>query len=194
MTSASSGTALVITADDLGGRTGRYEKHAHELAGLYSDDDAFAAWEHKDPDRIVYRVDEFRPSADAGDLIVGISTLTPGRVGREFHMTRGHLHAISDRAEIYECLSGHGLMLMETLEGDTVVTELRPGTVAYVPPHHIHRSVNVGDEDFRTLFCYSADAGQDYEIIRRSHGMRHRVVATADGGWELEENADYVPR
>ncbi|WP_200926318.1 glucose-6-phosphate isomerase family protein [Sphaerimonospora mesophila] len=187
------GPGLVITPEGLRGRTGRYEKRLSDLDGLFADAEAFAARLEREADRVIYHVDEFRPSTETGDLITGISTLSPGRVGAEFHMTRGHIHAKHDRTEIYHCLSGHGLMLMETLDGQTVVTELRPGVVAYVPPVHIHRSVNVGDEDLVTLFCYPADAGQDYEIIARSRGMRHHVVAEA-GGWRLEENPGYVPR
>lgn len=187
------GTGLVIAPAGLAGRTGRYEKRLSDLDGLFADVGAYATRLAHDAERVIYHVDEHRPSEEAGDLITGVSTLSPGLVGTEFHMTRGHIHARQDRAEIYHCLSGHGLMLMETLDGRTVVTELRPGVVAYVPPVHIHRSVNVGDEDLVTLFCYPADAGQDYGIIARSHGMRHRVVTAAEG-WRLEENSAYVPR
>lgn len=193
MSSPHTGVGLVITDDLLDGRTGRYEKRIKELDGLFADKESFDAASAADPDRVVYHVDEFQPSKATGDLIVGISTLTPGDIGGEFHMTRGHIHAQHDRTEIYACLSGHGLMLMETVDGETVVTELHPGVVAYVPPAHIHRSVNTGGDDLRTLFCYPADAGQDYDIIARSAGMRHRVMR-ADDGWALEENTDYVPR
>ena len=194
MSGTQTGPALVLTPDRLEGRTGRYEKRLADLEELYGDSAAFdALLAERGADALMYHVDEFRPSEAAGDLIVGISTLLPGRVGDEFAMTRGHIHAQHDRTEIYHCLSGHGLMLMETLDGETVVTEMTPGVVAYVPPSHIHRSVNVGDEDLVTLFCYPADAGQDYGIISASHGMRHRVV-TDGTGWRLEENGDYVPR
>ncbi|WP_320068892.1 glucose-6-phosphate isomerase family protein [Micromonospora sp. RTGN7] len=193
MTTPQQGPSLVISPGEMLGRTGRYEKKLADLGGLFADEAAFAARLETEADRVIYYVDEFRPSTEPGDLITGISTLSPGRVGAEFHLTRGHIHAQHDRTEIYHCLAGHGLMLMETLDGRTVVTELRPGVVAYVPPVHIHRSVNLGDTDLVTLFCYPADAGQDYGIIARSGGMRHRAVA--DGaGWRLEENRSYVPR
>jgi glucose-6-phosphate isomerase len=44
------------------------------------------------------------------------------------------------------------------------------------------------------VFAYPSDSGQDYGIIEASQGMRHRVMATEDGGWELKENAAYLPR
>ncbi len=183
-----------VHADEMEGRSRRYLKRAHDLAGLFTDEGAFERWLAEDPERVVYYVDEFRRSEDEGDLIFGISTLTPGHVGREFHMTRGHIHAKNDRTEIYQCISGHGLLLMEDLAGETLIAELRPGDVAYVPPANIHRSVNVGTENFRTLFCYPADAGQDYEIIAKSHGMRNLVIASDDGLWATLENDAYVPR
>ncbi|WP_433046807.1 glucose-6-phosphate isomerase family protein [Dactylosporangium sp. CS-033363] len=195
MNEALRGPELVVTPQGLANRTGRYEKRLADLDGLFADSGAFAARLAHEADRVIYHVDEFRPSDAAGDLITGISTLSPGKVGEEFHMTRGHIHAQHDRAEIYHCLSGHGLMLMETLDGQTVVTELHPGVIAYVPPVHIHRSVNVGDTDLVTVFCYPADAGQDYGIIARAGGMRHRAVASAGAEhWRLKENPDYVAR
>lgn len=194
MTEPQTGPALAVTAERLEGRTSRYEKRLGDLEGLYADSAAFETLRAESgADALMYYVDEFRPSDAAGDLITGVSTLMPGRVGDELAMTRGHIHAQADRTEIYHCLSGRGLMLMETLDGQTVVTELTPGVIAYVPPAHIHRSINVGDEDLVTVFCYPADAGQDYGIIAASHGMRHRVLADGDG-WRLMENPDYVAR
>jgi glucose-6-phosphate isomerase len=38
------------------------------------------------------------------------------------------------------------------------------------------------------LFCYGADAGQDYGIIERAGGMQQLVVATPGGGWETRPN------
>ena len=44
------------------------------------------------------------------------------------------------------------------------------------------------------VFAYPSDSGQDYGIIENSNGMRHRVLATDEGGWELVENSAYAPR
>jgi glucose-6-phosphate isomerase len=53
--------------------------------------------------------------------------------------------------------------------------------------------VNVGSEPFVTMFCYGADAGQDYELIRRAGGMASLVVV-ADGAesWTTRPNPDHV--
>jgi glucose-6-phosphate isomerase len=107
-------------------------------------------------------------------------------------VTRGHLHAKADRAELYYCLSGAGVMLLETLDGRSEALPMGPGDAVHVPGHWVHRSVNVGDEPFVTLFCYGADAGQDYELIARAGGMASLVVGDDAGGWATRPNPDHV--
>lgn len=176
------------------GATGRYEKRLADLAGIYEDTAAFERLVERTANPIVYEVTEFRPSTTPGDLIFGLTRMAPGRVGREFFLTRGHIHAKADRPEIYYGQRGRGLMLMESPDGETRAVEVGPQTICYVPPFWIHRSVNVGADELLLMFSYPADSGQDYDIITRSGGMRHRVVATGDGGWTLAENPRYRPR
>ncbi|MEJ6553580.1 glucose-6-phosphate isomerase family protein [Microbacterium esteraromaticum] len=174
------------------GRSRRYEKHLGDMAGVYRDEAAWrAAVAERGADELIYWVDDQRYQEGPGALIVGTSTLLPGRYGDEFAVTRGHLHAVADRAELYHCLSGRGVMLLETLDGRSTAIELTPGRAVNVPGHWIHRSVNVGDEPFVTLFCYAADAGQDYGVISDAGGMKNLVVA--DGaGWALAPNPDHT--
>ena len=176
------------------GATGHYEKRLSELVGLYLDSAAQAAAVQRYGNPVVYVVDDFRPSADAGDLIFGVTRILPGKIGEEFYLTRGHIHGKADRPEIYHGQAGRGLMLMESPEGETRVIEIGPNAVCYVPPYWIHRSINVGTDDLVMAFSYPADAGQNYGIIARSSGMRKRVVADAKGGWLLVDNPDYRPR
>ena len=173
--------------------TGRYEKRLSDLRGLYADAAAFeAALAAGDP--VVYAVHDVRPAASRGDLIFGATVMEPGRVGEEFPLTRGHLHAVADRPEIYTGERGRGVMLLESPEGEARALEIEPRVTVYVPPLWIHRSVNVGAEPLVMSFCYPADAGQDYEVIARSGGMRLRVVAGGEGGWRTVPNAAWRPR
>lgn len=178
----------------LAGATGRYAKRLVELQGLYADEAAFAAMLPGRGETVVYEVTEFRPSGRSGDMIFGITRMVPGQVGREFFMTRGHIHARADRPEVYYGQKGHGLMLMESPEGEIRTVEIAPQTICYVPPFWIHRSVNVGAEDLVMMFSYPADAGQDYEIIARSGGMRVRIVADGSGRWTQVDNRSYRRR
>lgn len=183
----------------LQGATGRYEKRLKDLDGLYADRAAFAALAAARGEEVVYDVTDVRPTArdgeaPAGDLIFGVTRMAPGKVGDEYFLTRGHIHAIADRPEIYHGQGGRGVMLMESPEGETRTVEIVPGTVCYVPPFWIHRSVNTGPSDLVMLFCYPADAGQDYGVIAATGGMRRRVVDDGRDGWRLVDNPDWRPR
>lgn len=186
---------VLLEIADTGGITGRsrrYEKRLGDMEGVYRDADAWeSAVAERGADELVYWVDDHRYQEGAGALIVGTSTVLPGRMGAEFALTRGHIHEVSDRAELYYCLSGRGVMLMETLDGRSVAIELTPGKAVDVPGHWIHRSVNVGDEPFVTLFCYAADAGQDYAVIADANGMKNLVVGDGDG-WALAPNPEHT--
>ena len=172
----------------------RYQKRLCDLRGLYADAEAFEALTATRGDEVVYEVTDHRPNANPGDLITGVTRMSPGKVGREFFMTRGHIHAIIDRPELYYGLKGVGLMLMESPDGESRTLEIRRNTACYVPPYWIHRSMNLGEGDFVMLFCYPADSGQDYDIIERSNGMRLRIVDDGSGGWSSVPDADYAPR
>jgi glucose-6-phosphate isomerase, archaeal len=175
------------------GATGSYDKYLGDLTGLYLDQDAHdRAVATRGADTLVYHVDEHRNVEGPGALIIGTSTVLPGRIGDEFAMTRGHLHQRADRAELYHCLSGRGVMLMDTLDGESRAVPLGPGDAVHVPGHWVHRSVNVGDEPFVTLFCYAADAGQDYGLIADAGGMSRLVVTDGEGGWTTRPNPRHV--
>lgn len=177
-----------------GPSTRRYAKTFAELDGLYAEAAAYAAMLPIWGPREVYEVTDFRPSDRAGDLIFGVTRMQPGNVGGEFFLTRGHIHARADRPEIYHGQAGHGVMLMESPDGETRSIEIVPGAICYVPPFWIHRSVNVGSADLVMAFAYPADAGQDYGIIARSHGMRRRIVRDGAGGWTEVANPAWRPR
>lgn len=184
---------LTIGTDgSMAGASGSYRKHLGDLAGVYRDTAAYAAeLERLGADHLVYTVEESRVSDGAGALVVGTSILLPGRVGDEYAVTRGHLHAVADRAELYHCLSGTGILLLDTVDGESEVYPMKAGDALHVPGHWVHRSVNTGDEPFVSLFCYAADAGQDYGIIADAGGMATLVVADGDDGWTTRPNPDH---
>ncbi|HEX4250478.1 MAG TPA: glucose-6-phosphate isomerase family protein [Pseudonocardia sp.] len=187
------GELLVGVDGSLGGRTSGYDKRLGEMTGVYRDEAALASVTAElGADHLVYRVEEHRSGTGAGALIIGTSTLQPGRCGDEFALTRGHLHRKPDRAELYHCLSGRGVLLMEALDGRSRAVPLTPGAAVHVPGHWVHRSVNTGDEPLVTLFCYPEDAGQNYEIIGAAGGMARLVVDDGAGGWTTRANPDHV--
>jgi glucose-6-phosphate isomerase len=182
--------SIVVDAGRLDGGNGRYEKVLSDLEGLYRDADAYRERLEQDDGRPVYWVETSQTEDGPGGLITGISVLEPGTVGAEYAMTRGHLHAVSDRSELYVGLAGRGVMILDALDGRSEVVDIEPGRAVYVPGHWVHRSVNVGPERLSTLFCYAADAGQDYGIIERAGGMKSLVVVDGDG-YAVQPNPDH---
>lgn len=184
-----------VDRGELRGATCRYAKTLRDLDGLYENRSAYEALVGtRGADAVVYEVTDYRPSADAGDMVIGVTRMAPGKVGREFFMTRGHLHANANRPEMYYAERGRGVMLLESPAGEIRSVQIGPRAVCYVPPYWIHRSVNVGADELVMTFAYPADAGQDYAIIERAGGMRSRIVDDGRGGWVAVDNPCYRPR
>ena len=167
------------------------ERRLSSMDGQFNDVDAFGSI-LKNSDPILYEVYEISRPEVAGELIHGISILHPGKIGDEYFMTKGHFHTVLDTAEIYYCLQGQGVMVMETPEGEWSVEELTPGKVLYVAPRWARRSVNTGDEEaLITFFAYPGNAGHDYGTIE-TLGYR-KLFIEKDGEMEIVDNPHWKP-
>ena len=161
-----------------------YDEHlARRLSamrGQYADAAAFEQLIAQE-DRLLYEVYHIlRPDAP-GELPHGLTIIHPGRVGNEYFMTKGHFHAVLETGEVYYCLKGEGMIVLETPEGEWAVEPMTAGRVVYIPPRWAHRSVNVSDtEDFVFFFVYPGDAGHNYGTIEQ-RGFRKLVLAGNDG-------------
>jgi len=154
-------------------------RYLEDLRGLFADTAAEAALLDENP--LLYEVHEAAviPKED-GHLLFSTTVVRPGTVGEEYFMTKGHYHARADRSELYYCLAGEGLLLMQTPEGRVDAQPMRAGAACYVPPYWGHRSINTGNEDLVFLAVYPADAGYDYGTIAEG-GFAQIVVAGAEG-------------
>ena len=155
----------------------RYDNHIirklSSMKGQYYDAQAFdGLLVQSDP--VLYEVYELSRPSVAGELLHGISIIHPGKVGNEYYMTKGHFHAVLDTAELYYCLGGKGMMVMETPEGDWAVEEFAAGKTLYIPPRWAHRSVNTGGEPLVSFCVYPGEAGHNYGDIREQ-GFPKRV-------------------
>jgi glucose-6-phosphate isomerase, archaeal len=165
------------------------ERHLSNLRGCFADTAAYeAALREGDP--LVYSVASVAPATGEGDLHYGMGRLMPGRIDREYFMTKGHLHAWRLAAEFYFGLSGEGMMLLEDeATGESRIIELRPNTAVYVPGSTAHRTINVGATPLTYLGVYSARAGHDYAAIGRNN-FRCMVVER-DGKPAMIERTEY---
>lgn len=163
------------------------QRRLSAMRGQYLDEAAFEAQVVQD-DPLIYEVYEVLAPPVPGELLTGVTVIHPGRVGREFHMTKGHFHAVRETAEVYACLSGEGYMVMENAEGEPAVEPFTPGRVLYVPPGWAHRSVCTGrQQDLVFFWVYPAHAGHDYGTIEQN-GFRKLVLAGEDGRIEIVDN------
>ena len=154
--------SILLSGETLAQYHNHITRRLSSMEGQYADGAAFAAMLSQE-DVLVYEVYEIVRPEVTGELMTGLSIVHPGRVGEECFMTKGHFHAVLETAEIYHCLAGEGVMVMETPEGEWAVEDLRPGAVLYIPPRWAHRSVNTGKtEDLVTFFAYPGHAGHDY--------------------------------
>ncbi|MCY3865299.1 MAG: cupin domain-containing protein [Chloroflexi bacterium] len=160
-----------------------------DMASMYVDSDEAARILAEDGDRLIYEVQGVDLPAEEGQLPHCTTRILPGRIGAEFHMTKGHYHARREQGEVYFGLSGRGWLVMQTETGESSVQDMVAGSAAYVPPYWAHRTVNVGDEDFVFFSVWEARAGHDYGTIERD-GFRVLVVMR-DGQPAVVDNPKY---
>jgi glucose-6-phosphate isomerase len=166
-------------------------RHLSEMEGQFLDQDAFYAL-LEEGDLLLYEVFENQRPEVTGELLHGVAVIHPGKVGVEYFMTKGHFHGVLETAELYYCLKGEGVMVMETPEGDWAVEEMRPDCVTFVPPRWAHRSVNTSLEDDLVLFfTYPAHAGHDYKSIEEQ-GFR-KLIFERNGDYEIVDNPRWLP-
>jgi len=157
-----------------------------DLRGIYQDEAAYTA-AMANGDVIVYETYETATSPKIGGLQFSIDTIYPGKVGREYNMTRGHAHEPTDCVELYLGIHGQGMVLIERPSGDFEALELKPGILLYVPENCLHRTVNTGDSTLTFLTVYPAHAQARYERMPQE-GMKYLVVEGENGAPQLIVN------
>ena len=145
------------------------ERRLSDLRGCFADAAAYERALALD-NPLIYPSAAVEPAAGDGDLHYGIGLIMPGRVGNEYFMTKGHLHARREAAEFYIGLQGEGVMLLEDeAAGESCMLPLRPNQVVYVPGRTAHRTMNTGHGPLTYLGVYPANAGHDYGAIAREN-------------------------
>ncbi len=155
------------------------ERRLSEMLGAYADAEAARRLIGDAGDPVIYRAFDAPVPEERGHLVYRTTIISPGRVGAEYFMTKGHHHEL-DSAEFYLGMAGTGLMVMQDRAGVLQVEKLTPDVTVYVPPGWAHRTVNIGDDNLVFLAVYPGDARHDYASIERD-GFTARVLATDDG-------------
>lgn len=137
------------------------------LQGIFADEEARIQMH---TGTIVYKVDAYLPVAPGtlGGLFFGVTHIQPGQVGKEYFMTRGHFHALSDRSEFYWGIKGEGVLILMDRNRKIRTEMVRSGSLHYIPADTAHRVANSGNDILSFGACWPADAGYDYEEIERN--------------------------
>ncbi|MDB5025626.1 MAG: putative glucose-6-phosphate isomerase [Mucilaginibacter sp.] len=144
-----------------------------ELNGIFEDQTMF---EKMNGSQIAYEVDVWCPveNGTEGGLFFGLTHLYPGQVGNEYFMTKGHFHAVENRAEYYWGIEGEGILLLMDKDRNTRAERMSPGSLHYIPGFTAHRVVNTRAGMLRFGACWPADAGYNYDIIM-NEGFSKRI-------------------
>lgn len=162
------------------------QRKLSDMASMYADEAAARRTLVDEGDRLIYEVQGLELPDEEGQIPHCTTRILPGRIGDEYHMTKGHYHARREQGEVYFGLHGRGCLVMQTETGETSVVQMVAGSAAYVPPFWAHRTVNVGDEDFVFFSVWEARAGHDYGAIERD-GFR-KLVLMRDGQPTVVDN------
>jgi glucose-6-phosphate isomerase, archaeal len=167
------------------------ERRLSALRGCFADPAAYEA-ALRDGDRLVYSVASVDAAQGEGALHYGLGVVHPGRVGDEYFMTKGHLHAKRSAGEFYFGLMGIGMMLLECERtGESRAIPISSGEAVYVPGYAAHRTINTGSLPLAYLGVYPADAGHDYAAIAKKN-FRHVVVERFGRPVALERTSLYA--
>jgi glucose-6-phosphate isomerase len=154
----------------------RVVRHLSDMKRIYHDQEAVAAILSAGDPPIYEFLELANPTSD-DSLSFGLTRISPGKIGREYHMTKGHFH-LNAGDEIYVGLAGRGLLVLQSRDGQGRELSMLPGSLCYVVTGWAHRTVNVGEDDLVFLSVWSATVEHDYETIDR-HGFPQLVLADA---------------
>jgi glucose-6-phosphate isomerase, archaeal len=168
------------------------QRRLSALRGCFVDEAAYAAAVAAG-DPVLYATSGVESVQGEGQLHYVIGTLEPGKVGDEYYMTKGHIHAWRPAAEVYIGLRGEGTMLLQDeATGECIALPLAAERVVYVPGHTAHRTINTGSEPLVYWGVLSSAAGHDYgAVAERNFAL---VVVEVDGQPQVMERTAYLQR
>jgi glucose-6-phosphate isomerase len=99
-----------------------------------------------------------------------LTVVHPGTVGKEFFMTKGHVHG-NKTEEFYILLEGKGKLVLQKA-GKVRVVDLKKGKIALIKPGEAHRLVNTGNKDLKVHTIYHEDSRPNYSVKFRKIFMK----------------------
>jgi glucose-6-phosphate isomerase len=168
----------------------KVEVRLSDLKDFFSDQEAVNKILSKSKNPIIYEYYENSQPEVEGHLNFGITIINPGKIGKEYYLTRGHYHAKEGTAEVYIGLNGEGMIIMQKKDGQFSYLSMKKGVIVYVPPFWAHRTINVGKRKFSFLYIYPSNAGHDYEIIKQKGFAK--IIIEENGKTKIIDNPKFI--
>ena len=142
----------------------KFEKHESrkrrfkDVAKWYSDKKAVEKELKKNRNKVIYET--FTVEDSPMDLT--LTVIHPGVVGKEYYMTKGHIHG-ANNPEFYILLEGNGKLLIQSRSEVKVIT-LKKGKITLIPKGYAHRLINPGRKKLKVLTIYSENSRPNYNV------------------------------
>ena len=143
-----------------------------DLSDIFQDKSAF---DKMPSETLLYEVYSYIPTQEdsCGALNFGLTRISPGKVGQEYFMTKGHFHAQDSCAEYYWGIEGEGVLILMDRQRNTWGENMFPGSLHYIPGGVAHRVANTGNKVLSFGACWPSNAGHNYaEIAERGFSAR----------------------
>lgn len=129
-----------------------------EMSGFFKDEKSFQEiLKKKDPEVYNVYIKEFSP------IDMGLTVIKPGRVGKEFYFTKGHIHR-NETPEFYILLDGKGELLIQKSRFGAKTIKLKKGEITLIPEGYAHRLINSGRKKLKVLTIYHENSKPDYNV------------------------------
>ena len=106
---------------------------------------------------------------DYGDFEEGLTVINPGKIGKEFFMTKGHKHK-KIAPEIYILMKGKGKLLIQ--DKTLKIIDMKKNMFYHIPGTSGHRLVNTGNKPLEVLTIYGKNAGHDYSFKFKDYKLK----------------------
>jgi len=134
----------------------RVARTLEDMKECYSDQKAVKKLNKKNP--LIYLVFIKRTP----NLTYGLTVIYPGVIGKEYYMTKGHIHK-KPSPETYLLIAGEGKLVLQSGKESKVV-KLIKNDLVIVSKGYAHRVVNTSNKILRFLAIYDPDSGHDYSV------------------------------
>lgn len=169
--------------------TERIKVHVSDMIGEFADEETRSAV-HNGGDPAVYEYYATEPGTQPdGALCYASTVVRSGKIGAEYYMTRTRHPRGSGSPEVFYTVSGEGMMLLQTEEGQIQALAMTPGTVLYVPGDAFHRLVNTGEESLIVFSVYPKNTTEESQPVRDC--VFRRIVVASESGPDLVPNPSF---